>query len=104
MVGIGGITYDTFGIVQNGEPTRYSFALGNRTKQNPYSAELAAMATAVKRLLPDLMGRQIIIFTSNQAALLAVSQPRQQSGQASIGQIYDAVRALKEGANHVRII
>ncbi len=75
VVGMCGIIQDTFGIVQNGEPIRYSVTLGRRTEQNPYVAELAVIATGVKRLPLDLMGRQITIFSNNQAALLAVSQP-----------------------------
>ena len=58
---------------------------------------------AMKCLPPGLLGRQITILTSNQAALLAVSQPKQQSGQTSIAQVYDAVRKLRQGGNGVRI-
>jgi hypothetical protein len=58
---------------------------------------------AMKCLPPGLLGRQITILTSNQAALLAVSQPKQQSGQTSIAQVYDAIRTLRQGGNRVRI-
>lgn len=54
---MGGIIHDTFGILQNGELIRYSVTLGSRTEQNPYTAELAAMAMAVKLLPLDMMGR-----------------------------------------------
>jgi hypothetical protein len=97
-------TADTFGIVQNGEPFRYSVTLGRRTEQNLYMAELAAIAATVKRLPLDLMGRQITIFSNNQAALLAVIQPQQQSGQTSIRQIYDTTQASKKGGNRVRVV
>jgi hypothetical protein len=62
------------------------------------------MAMAVKLLPLDLIRRQITIFMSNQAALLATSQPRQQSGQASIREIYDAVRAQRQRGNRFRIV
>jgi hypothetical protein len=44
MVGMGGAIYDTLGIVTRREPITYAVTLGARTKQNPYIAELAAMA------------------------------------------------------------
>jgi hypothetical protein len=71
IVGIGGAIYDTLGIVTRREPIMYAVTLGARTEQNPYIAELAAMAM---RCLPHhLVGRQITIFTSNLGALLAAS-------------------------------
>ena len=47
------------------------------------------------------MGREITIFTSNQAAIQVINKPRQQSGQDSIIQIYETFRKLKEGRNRV---
>jgi hypothetical protein len=47
------------------------------------------------------VGREITIFTSNQAAIQVVNQPKQQSGQDSITQIYETVRKLKEGRNRI---
>src|SRR4051794_14221733 len=85
----------------NSEPVTYSVTLGTRAEQNPYMAELAAIATALRGLPPHIRRRQITIFTSNQAALRAVNQPGHQSGQASIRQIYEAVRKLGEGGNQV---
>ena len=101
---MGGAISDTFGMVQNGELIRYLATLGRRTEQNPYVAELIAITKGLKRLPTDLMGRHITIFTSNQAAILAVSQPRQQSGQTSIREIYDIVRELRISGNWVRIM
>jgi hypothetical protein len=91
-------------MVQNGELIRYSATLGKRTEQNPYVAESVAIARALKRLPTDLIGRHITVFTSNQAAILAVSQPQEQSGQTSIGEIYDIVRKLRTRGNLIRIM
>ena len=44
------------------------------------------------------------MLTSNQAALLATSQPQQQSGQASIREIHNTIHALKQRGNRVRIV
>ncbi|KAK0367645.1 hypothetical protein CLIM01_14998 [Colletotrichum limetticola] len=58
--------------------------LGLRTEQNPYVAELAALAEAVKSLPQRLDYRAIHVFTRNKAAVLAIRHPRQQSGQREI--------------------
>jgi hypothetical protein len=65
IVGIGGAIHDTLGIATGREPITYSVTLGTRTEQNPYTAELAAMAMAMKRLPLHLVGRQITIISSN---------------------------------------
>jgi hypothetical protein len=76
--------------------------LGPGSEQNAYTAELAAVAMALTCPPVRLHNRIITILTSNQAALLAISHPRQQSGQGSIKQIYKGVRALSERDNTVR--
>jgi ribonuclease HI len=101
IVGMGGAIHDTLSNMRNGEPITYSVTLGTRTEQNPYTAELAAIAMAMRCLPLFLAERQITIFTSSWSALLAVSQPRNQSGQTAIGQIYDAVRTLRKRGNRV---
>jgi hypothetical protein len=73
MVGMGGAIHDTLSIVTGREPSIYLATLGARTEQNPYTAELAAMAIAMNRLPLHLVGIQITIITSNQGALLATS-------------------------------
>jgi hypothetical protein len=104
MVGMGGVIHDTLGIGTGREPITYSVSLGARTEQNPYTAELAAMAMAMKRLPLHLVGRQITIISSNQGALLATSQPRHQSGQTSIEEIYEVASALRKGGNSISMI
>src|SRR4051794_32985687 len=80
VVGLGGAIIDTTAEVLDG-PVLYSVTLGPRTEQNPYTAELAAVAIAVTSPPVRLRNRAITVLTSNQAALLAISHPRQQSGQ-----------------------
>jgi hypothetical protein len=81
----------------------YAVTLRARTEQNPYIAELAAMAMAMRYLPCHLVDRQITIFTSNLGALLAASQPRHQSGQASIEVLYNAAHALRKGGNSISL-
>jgi hypothetical protein len=101
---MGGTIHDTLGIVTGREPIAYSVTLGARTEQNPYTAELAAIAMAMKRLPIHLVGRQITIISSNQGALLATSQPRHQSGQTSIKEIYEVASTLRKGGNSISMI
>ena len=103
MVGVGGVVCHSLSSMLNGEATTLSVTLGTRTEQNPYTAELTAIAMAMQCLPRHLQRGHVTIFTSNQAALLAVSQPRQQSGQASVAQVYDAARTLRKEGNDIRI-
>ena len=100
---MGGAIRDTLGDAANREPVTYSIIVGTRAEQNPYVVELAAIAIAMKHLPPRLLEREITVLTSNQATLLAVSQPKQQSGQTSIAQVYDSIRQLRQRGNRVRI-
>jgi hypothetical protein len=104
IVGMGGVIHDTLSIVTGREPITYSVTLGTRAEQNPYTAELTAMAMAMKQLILHLVRRQITITTSNQGVLLATSQPRHQSGQTSIKEIYKAVHMLRKGGNFISMI
>jgi hypothetical protein len=54
----------------------YSVTLGTREEQNPYIAELAAIARALENLPAGVCHRHITIVTRNQLALAAVKQPR----------------------------
>jgi ribonuclease HI len=104
IVGLGLAVHDTIGNVLDGAPVSFIAAVGPRTEQNPYTAELAAMAMAMRVIPPYLLRRQVTIYTSSQAAMQAASQPRQQSGQASLKQIYAATQVLREGSNSVLIV
>jgi hypothetical protein len=101
IVGMGGAIYDTCGRMPNGQLVTFTATLGPRSEQNPYVAELEAMAMAIQGIPPYLLQRQITIITSNQAAIQVVNQPKQQSGHASVIRIYDPVRELREGYNRV---
>jgi hypothetical protein len=90
IVGIGGTIRDTQGETPEEEIVKQAVTVGPRTEENPYSAELLAIAWTLKRL-PRVNKKPITILLSNQGALQALHQPRQQSGQGIIRQIYEAM-------------
>ena len=76
MVGMGGAIHDSYGRIPNGPPVTFTVTLGPRSEQNPYVAKLEAIAIAVCILPPYLAGREITIFTSNQAAIQVINNPK----------------------------
>ncbi|EED11748.1 hypothetical protein TSTA_109270 [Talaromyces stipitatus ATCC 10500] len=82
----------------------YSITLGKRTEQNPYTADLEAMKTALERIPPETCQRWISLLSSNRSALAANRQPRQQSGQETIQQIYKQIQSLQQRGNAVNAI
>lgn len=99
-----------FGVAIEKQPPRYrksrleslSVMLGARTEQNPYSGELAAMAHALSTLR-GLKRCRVTLLTSNKAAALTLKNPRQQSGQEHIHQIYQLIQRLRRHENRIDI-
>jgi len=76
IVGIGGSIRDTL-FNRTGEAvTRYAVALGTREEQNPYTAELAAIAMALKNMPPGTLHRHVTVITRCLSALVVIRQPR----------------------------
>jgi ribonuclease HI len=100
-----------FGVAIEKQPPRYrklklktfSVTLGARSEQNPFSAELAAMAHTLNMLV-GLKDYRIMLLTSNKAAALTIRNPRQQSGQEFVCQTYKLVRRLRRNGNHINIL
>ncbi|KAJ0135052.1 Uncharacterized protein HZ326_21896 [Fusarium oxysporum f. sp. albedinis] len=81
----------------------FSVILGARQEYIPYTAELAAIAHDLG-CLPEVKYRVIVILTSNKSAAQAKGNPRQQSGQGYIKEIYGAVETLRASENGVNFI
>lgn len=100
-----------FGVAIEKQPPRYqklklktfSVTLGARSEQNPFSAELAAIAHTLNRLV-GLKGFRLRVLTSNKAAALTIRNPRQQSGQEFVYQTYKLINRLRRKGNHIKIL
>ncbi|KAI2928635.1 hypothetical protein CBS147321_10997 [Aspergillus niger] len=100
-----------FGVAVEKQPPRYrklklktfSMTLGARSEQNPFSAELAAIAHTLNGLV-GLKGFRLRLLTSNKAAALTLQNPRQQSGQEFVCQTYKLMNRLRRKGNHIRIL
>ena len=104
IVGMGGSTQDTLFNRASETGTHYAVALGTREEQNPYTAELAAIAMALKNTPPSISHRHVTVISRNLSALAAIKQPRQQSGQDIIRQIYQSAKLLKQRGNSVNLV
>ncbi|OHE90225.1 zinc knuckle [Colletotrichum orchidophilum] len=103
MVGVGGVVQKWSGSRADPALEPFSFTLGSRAEQNPYSAELAAMAYALRRPLRGVKDKRIRVLTSNKGAVLSLKHPRQQSGQAYMRSVYDSVEELRKDDNDITI-
>ena len=81
--------------------SHYSVTITTDEEQNAYTAELHAIAMALKCMPQTVRDMQLVVCSANQSALRAISQPRQQSGQTSIGIIYEARQRLEVRNNRV---
>ncbi|KAK7582830.1 hypothetical protein V3481_012128 [Fusarium oxysporum f. sp. vasinfectum] len=104
LVGMGGTIRIPISVARAGKVSEtFSVTLGTREEHNPYTAELAAIADGLG-CLPEIKYRVIVILTSNRSAVQAIGNPRQQSGQGYIREIYDAVEKLRRDGNRVKLI
>jgi hypothetical protein len=98
-VAAGTAIYDTMKASLLESPVTIGITIRTHTEQNPYTAELIAISNSIQTLSRGLgrfqLSRQIYIITSNQSALQAINNPRHQSGQDQICQIYEATRKLQ---------
>ncbi|KAH7472001.1 hypothetical protein FOMA001_g13208 [Fusarium oxysporum f. sp. matthiolae] len=91
LVGMGGIVAQRSPGQTDRIVVRYSATLGSRDDQNPYTAELEAIAMALRCMPDGLQCRELTVLSSSQSSLKAIARPQQQSGQTSIRQIYEHI-------------
>jgi hypothetical protein len=76
--------------------------VGSEDEQNPYTAELVAIAQALRVVRVGSRTGKVVIVTRNRAVLLALRHPQQQSGQYSIIQAYQEIDRLKKEGKTVQ--
>ncbi|KAL6406417.1 reverse transcriptase [Ilyonectria robusta] len=104
IVGMGGVARNATRNNAGEVVTSYSVTLGPGDEQNPYTAELAAIAMALECTPPRLPFRDVTVMTSNHSAVEVIRRPRQQSGQCTIRQIYDRAKCLRKRGCSVRVM
>jgi ribonuclease HI len=102
VVGLGGAIETRKRVGDAPTVETFSSTLGLRTEQNPYVGKLAAMAQALNQL-PQRRYRSVTLLTRNKAAVLTIRNPRQQSGQEHICNIYKSIRKLKRENNKIMV-
>jgi hypothetical protein len=78
-------------------------APGARLEQNPFSAELTAIAHTLD-ILAGLKVYRIMLLTSNKVAALMIRNPRQHSGQEFVYQTYNSMKRLQGKGSHINIL
>ncbi|KAM6514322.1 hypothetical protein FALCPG4_18909 [Fusarium falciforme] len=103
-VGMGGIVRDTPGNRPGQVVARYSIMIGSRDDQNVYTAELEAIAMALRCMPDGLQHRQVTIMTSSRSALQVIARPQQQSGQCTVHEIHRHAERLQKSGNIVKML
>ncbi len=103
VVGMGGVIEIQTSRQSEARMETFATTLAERTEQNPYSGELAAMANALS-LLPRLRYRDIVVMTRNKAVTLTLRRPYQQSGQQQISRIYSTIMTLRREGNRMTVV
>ncbi|KAL6405625.1 hypothetical protein AUP68_11386 [Ilyonectria robusta] len=103
-VGMGGIVRDTLGNRPGEVVARYSITVGSRDDQNVYTAELEAIAMALRCMPDGLQHRELTVITSSRSALEVIAQPRQQSGQCTVKEIHKHAERLQKSGNIIKML
>ncbi|EJP61690.1 reverse transcriptase [Beauveria bassiana ARSEF 2860] len=101
VVGVGGVIQCSSTTQCNVQRETFSFTLGPRAEQSPYSGALAAMAYVLRHVPSGC--KRVSILTRNKAAVQSLKNPHQQSGQEFIRCIYDSIQDQQENGVSISI-
>ncbi|KJZ69825.1 hypothetical protein HIM_10778 [Hirsutella minnesotensis 3608] len=101
--GMGGVCDTTHGGMGH-TLTTFSVTIGPASEQNPYTAELEAVRTALRSIPPSLVPQDVTIAVGNRSVVAAIRRPQQQSGQCTICGIYDQMKRLEKRGCTVRLM
>ncbi|KAJ6436382.1 reverse transcriptase [Purpureocillium lavendulum] len=104
VVGMGGVVCDTTLGGMGHTLTTFSVTIGPGSEQNPYTAELEAVATALRSIPPSPVAQDVTIAVGNRSVVAAIRRPQQQSGQCTISGIYDQMKRLQKRGRTVRLM
>ncbi|KJZ72811.1 hypothetical protein HIM_07755 [Hirsutella minnesotensis 3608] len=104
VVGMGGVVCDTTHDDIGHTLTTFSVTIGPASEQNPYTAELEAVGTALRSIPPSLVPQDVTIAVGNRSVVAAIRRPQQQSGQCTICGIYDQMKLLEKRGCTVRLM
>ncbi|KJZ68744.1 hypothetical protein HIM_11864 [Hirsutella minnesotensis 3608] len=104
MVGMGGVVCGLDRGCPGDRLASFSVTVGPADEQNPYTAELAAIATALTCIPGSFHPGGVTVVTSNRSALEVIRRPRKQSGQCTVRQIYDRTKRLLECGSSVKLL
>ncbi|KAM3490228.1 hypothetical protein MY3957_006467 [Beauveria namnaoensis] len=101
VVGVGGVIQCSSTTQCNVQRETFSFTLGPRAEQSPYSGALAAMAYVLRHVPSGC--KRVSILTRSKAAVQSLKNPHQQSGQEFIRCIYDSIQDQQENGVSISI-
>ncbi|KAJ6436835.1 reverse transcriptase [Purpureocillium lavendulum] len=104
VVGMGGVVCDTTLGGMGHTLATFSVTIGPGSEQNPYTAELEAVATALRSIPPSLVAQDVTIAVGNRSVVAAIRRPQQQSGRCTISGIYDQMKRLQKRGCTVRLM
>lgn len=103
VVGVGGAMQGPLATQERTTQLTFSFTIGPRTEQSPYSGQLAAIEYGLRRL-PPTRNRMVVVTTNSKAVMLTLKNPKRKSGQEHVKHIYENIARLRERGNKVLIV
>lgn len=83
---------------------KISVTTGTKEEHSPYIAELEAIRHTFDYLSTTTTNREINLFSRNLGALQVIRNPRQQSGQSTVIELYKSADILRNNDNTIKLV